>query len=66
LSEAQSRRLIGTTSKTLHADAATMANELGVDDPYSSESSQARDEGGRFAASSGRDMNRIIRAASGR
>jgi hypothetical protein len=60
---AQSARLVGSTLKTLHADASVMAGELGVDDPY--EPPQARDDAGRFAGS-GRNMNRVIREASGR
>jgi hypothetical protein len=64
LTEAQSRRLVGSTLKTLHADASVMATELGVDDPH--ESGQARDDGGRFARATAGDMNTIIRAASGR
>src|SRR5262249_22080722 len=68
LTEQQSRRLVGSTLKALHDDAASMATELGVDDPYATDQGQARDDGGRFARSGGTggDMNRLIRQASGR
>jgi hypothetical protein len=67
LSEAQARRLVGGSLRELHADAAQMASELGVDDPHPTDQGQARDQGGRFASSGeGRDMNRLIREASGR
>jgi hypothetical protein len=68
LSEAQSRRLVGSTLKALHDDAATMANELGVDDPYPADQGRSRDQTGRFASSGGAgvDMNAAIRQAAGR
>jgi hypothetical protein len=64
LTEAQARRLTGSTLREIEADAKTMAKELGlvVED-------RARDEGGRFVSggeSEGRTMNRIIREAAGR
>jgi hypothetical protein len=64
LTEAQSRRLVGTTLKALHDDASSMAKELDVDDP----SAQARDDGGRYARREhdGASMNAIIRQAAGR
>jgi hypothetical protein len=64
LSEAQSRRLVGQTAAELRADARLVARELGiaVDDDDDGDGVQ-RDEHGRFA---GRDMNKTIRAASGR
>jgi hypothetical protein len=34
LTEAQARRLVGSPLNVLHADAATMAGELGVESPY--------------------------------
>jgi hypothetical protein len=64
LTEAQACRLVGSSLKELHADAATMAGELGVEDPYQPEPGRARDDAGRFAGSAG--MNAIIRKASGR
>jgi hypothetical protein len=69
LTEAQSRRLVGSSLRALHDDAATMAGELGIEDPYTPDTGPARDGAGRFAASRGGasgDMNRIIREASGR
>jgi hypothetical protein len=58
LSEAQSRRLVGSTLRDLHADAVEMAKELGLRDP----TVQTRDAGGRYAT----DVNALIRQAAGR
>jgi hypothetical protein len=62
LSAAQSKRLVGSTSEALHADARVMASELGVTDP----TLQKRDEQGRYAGGERVDMNRAIRQAAGR
>jgi hypothetical protein len=73
LSPPQARRLVGSTLRDLHADAATMAGELGIEDPYTPEPGQARDGAGRFAGSrgdpgtdAGGGMNRLIRQRAGR
>jgi hypothetical protein len=68
LSEAQSKRIVGSTLAEMRHDAKQMARELGleVDDEDDDASGAQRDEHGRFAKSGGRDMNRLIRAASGR
>jgi hypothetical protein len=59
IDEQQAYRLVGGSMSELHKDAASMARELGVDDP----TARARDEGGRFTP---QDFNRAIRAAAGR
>lgn len=66
LTEAQARRLKGATLAELRADAQEMRLELGLE-PIG-EGAARRDDRGRFAsaAAGGVDMNRIIRAASGR
>jgi hypothetical protein len=55
-------RLHGANLAELRADARTLRAELGM--PALEDA--ARDERGRFSAAAGGDMNRIIRAASGR
>jgi hypothetical protein len=62
LSEAQSRRLRGSSADEVRADAKQMRKELGL--PTLDE--RKRDEEGRYARSGGSDMNRIIREAAGR
>jgi hypothetical protein len=68
LTEAQSKRLTGSSAAEIRTDARLMAKELGLvadDDP-------PRDRAGRYAKSGGiydqrgPDMNRIIREAAGR
>ena len=68
LSDAQSRRLVGTTAAEIKADAKAMARELGIavdDDDDRARDDRARDDRGRYATT-GRSMNAIIRQASGR
>jgi hypothetical protein len=58
--ERDAHRIVGSTVAELHRDAAAMAKEYGVLDP----TERARDELGNFAG--GKDMNTLIREASGR
>jgi hypothetical protein len=60
LDDRHAYRLVGGSVSELHADAKLMARELGVADP----TERPRDEVGRYTGET--DMNRLIRAASGR
>jgi hypothetical protein len=58
LRDRDAHRLVGGTLAELHADARTMAKEVGAKDP----TERVRDDGGRFAS----DVNQAIRRAAGR
>jgi hypothetical protein len=68
LSEADGRRLVGSTLKALRQDAKRMRVELGLDDAEGDgDDDVRRDERGRFMkAGKAVSMNEAIRAAAGR
>lgn len=66
LTSAQGARLRGDTAKELIADAKEMRTELGLD-PLPEDDGQERDERGRYTNADGKpDVNKLIRAATGR
>jgi hypothetical protein len=62
LTDAESRRLNGSTVDELHRDARAMCRELGRVDL----TERARDEGGRYAGTAAVGFNEAVRKAAGR